>query len=99
MSNLEVFICELLAIDALAARPVELSEVAALCHEASDDPMEHTVLEVQHLSGVAAATLPRAKLAEVLSSARHHVFEELEDDRALGLIANADVEVDTRVFQ
>ena len=61
--------------------------------------MEHTVLEVQHLSRVAAAGLPCAKLAEVLSGARHHVLEELEDDRALRLIANADVEVDTRVFQ
>ena len=99
MPNLEVFICELLSIDAFAARPVELSEVAALRHEARDDSMEHTVLEVQHLSRVAAASLSCAKLAEVLSGARHHVLKELEDDRALGLIANADVEVDTRVFQ
>ena len=60
--------------------------------------MENTVLEVKHLAWLASTGLPRAKLAEIFSSARYHIFEQLKDDGAFGLAADGDVEVDARIF-
>ena len=50
MSDLEVLISKLFAIDALSTCSIELSEVATLCHEVRDNTMKNTVLEVEHLS-------------------------------------------------
>ena len=46
VADFEVFIAEFASIDALTAGAIVFGEVPALSHEASNDPMEKTILEV-----------------------------------------------------
>ena len=46
VADFEVFIAEFASIDALTAGAIAFGEVPALSHEASNDPVEKTVLEV-----------------------------------------------------
>lgn len=48
--DFEVFVCKFLAIDRLTPRPVEFSEITALCHEARNHPVEDGVLKVEHFA-------------------------------------------------
>jgi hypothetical protein len=96
VAELEVLVGEGAPVDALAARPVALGEVAALRHEAGDDAVEGAAPEGQGLAELAAAPLPRAECPEVLRGARNNVGEELEG-HALRLVgADGDVEEDDR---
>jgi type IV secretory pathway TrbD component len=57
MDLFKVLVLELLAVDALAACPVTLCEIAALNHEALDDAVEARILVVERLAGCAFAFL------------------------------------------
>ena len=65
---LEILIFELGAEDGVAAGPIHLSDVAALTHEAGNDPVEYAPLVVKGLSEFSHAGLTRAELSEILGS-------------------------------
>jgi len=76
--HFEVFICEFLAVNGLAACPVEIREVTALAHEPGDYSVEYAVFEVQWFAGLADSFFAGTKCFEVLSCLRHYVVEQLE---------------------
>lgn len=78
MPQLEVLICKLLSIDALATSAVASREVTTLKHELRDDTVELA-------ASIAKALLTGAKSTEVLSSLGDNVVEEIEVD-ATGLL-------------
>ena len=79
--KLEVFVCELVAIDALSSGSVVVGEVSSLQHELGDDPVEDSV-------GKAISILTCAELSEILAGLRHNVCVELELDSPGWLISN-----------
>ena len=97
VAELVVLICELVAVDGLAASAVAAGEVTALDHEVLDDAVELGALVAEGLPGAAGALLAGAESAEVLGSLGDDVSEELEDDAASRSAADGDVEVHTRV--
>ena len=66
MPVLEILILELGAVDGVAAGPIHLGDVAALTHEAGNDPVENAALVVKGLSEFPDARLARAELSEIL---------------------------------
>lgn len=98
MLLLEVLIGKLLTVDRLATSAVAASEVATLQHELGDDTVEGGALVVQRLARAASALLTSAESAEVLSSARSHIGEELENNSALRSATNGDIKENTRVL-
>ena len=71
MLELEVFICEFLAIDGLATSAIVVREVSSLTHEVGDDPMEGTSL-------VSVSLLSSAESSEIFRCLRHYVISELQ---------------------
>lgn len=71
----EVLVWEVTSVDGLASSAVVIGEVTALSHEVGYDTMEVRVLESE-------ALLMRAQGAEVSSSLRSHIIEEVEDQSA-----------------
>lgn len=65
MLLLEILVVELLAVDTLSARAIELCEVAALDHEGLDDAVENGALVVEGLAGLADTLLTGGERAEV----------------------------------
>lgn len=98
MAHSELLIAELLAVNAFATCSIELCKVTSLGHEVRDDTMEDAVLKVKHFAVGTATFLTSAETAEVFSSARAHILEELEHDCALGLVSDADIEINARVI-
>ena len=93
--DFEAFVAKLLSVDTFSTSTVPLGEVATLSHEARNNAMKQTCLEVEHLTGLSSACLPRAKLPEVLNSSWNNVLEEFEHNSAFRLVSNAYVEVDS----
>jgi len=91
--QLEVFILELLAIDALTAGAVMPGEVAALTHEVFDDPVEGAAFVVQRLTRLCNSFVAGAESAEVFGSSRHDVVEELKDDSAGSVAPDLNVKI------
>jgi len=73
VGELEVLVCELLAVDGLAAGTVASCEVTALEHEAGDDSVEGAAFEAE-------AFLAGAEGTEVLGGLRDDVVVEDEVD-------------------
>jgi len=73
VGELEVLVCELLAVDRLAAGAVAPGEVTALEHEAGDDSVEGAALEAE-------ALLASAEGSEVLGGLGDDVVVEGEVD-------------------
>jgi len=88
--ELEVLICEFLAVDRFSTSAVASGEITTLKHELGDDTMECGV-------GVAKAVLARAELAEILRGLGYDIVVQLEDDAACVGAADADVEVYVRL--
>ncbi|GIX62261.1 pentatricopeptide repeat-containing protein [Babesia caballi] len=84
----ERLVVELVAVDADAARAVAVGDVAALHHEALDEPVELVALVVD-------VRLFVAELLEVLDGLGHRVLEE-RDDQPAALLADGEVQVDPR---
>ena len=89
----DLFILKLIAIDANAARAVASCGITTLHHEVADNAMEAVVL-VAKLRAFLACT----ESTEILSSLRHILIKDFEDDTTFlvaifALLANRDVEV------
>ena len=97
MSQIEVLILELHAVDGLSSSTVASGEISALSHEIFDDAMERWPLIVKWLSRLAHALLTSAEGSEVLSSLRHLISEQLNDYSTRILTTKADIEVDVWV--
>ncbi len=82
--DLEVFILELLAVDALAAHSVAHGDVTALQHELLDDAVEDGVFETETLGA-------SGELTEVFGSLGDGLAEEAHDDAASGFASDGDV--------
>jgi hypothetical protein len=74
-----------LPVDRLPSCAVPAREVAALAHEAWDDPVKAGPLEVEALSRTTNASLASAEGSEVFHSARGHVCAEFHHHAARGL--------------
>ena len=94
MSDSEVFIWELAAVDGLATSAVSSGEVAALGHEAWDDAMELGSLEVEVFALGAHALLACAESAEVLSGLWGVCGVEGDCDSAGSLATDGDIKED-----
>ena len=92
VSQSEVLICELHAVDGLASGTISSGEISTLSHEIFDDAMEWRSLVVKFLSQFAHALLASAERSEVLGSLGHLVSEQLNDDSASILTIDGDVE-------
>jgi hypothetical protein len=92
-----VLVVEELAVDGLAARAVEVREVAGLAHEVGQHAVEDVALEPQRHVREADALLARAEAAEVLAGLRAQAREELHLDAADALAVDVDVEEDLGV--
>jgi len=80
------------AIDGLAASAVACCEVAALGHEAADDPVYWSAAVVQpHMRLLAVAPLASAQAADVFGRFGHKVVEQLHNDPAYLLPVNGNV--------
>ena len=64
----QVFVSELVSIDAFSTSSVTASEITTLCHEPCDDSVEGASFEVKRLSLASLAFLSSAEGSEVLSS-------------------------------
>ena len=82
--QLEVLVCKLFAVDALAAGSVMVGKVAALKHELGDDT-------VKSGSFVPEALFFRAQEPEVARRFGHNVVKKFEDDTTGRLAANGDI--------
>ena len=71
MLQLEVLICKLLAVDALATSSIVLGEVTSLAHEVRDDPVESAALKSEALLTCAQGT-------EVLGCLWNHISTQLK---------------------
>jgi len=85
--ELEVLICEFLAVDGLSTSSVAPGEVTTLEHELGDDTVERGTL-------ISEAVLASGKLTEVLGSLGDDVVVQLEGDATGVNTANGDIEVD-----
>jgi hypothetical protein len=83
--ELEVFVCKLFTVDALAAGSVVVGEVTPLKHEPWDNA-------VKTRSFVAEAFLFRAQEPEVARSFWHNVVKKFEDNSASRLAPDGDFE-------
>ena len=88
----DLFVVELVAVDAHTSGAVLVCRVTALRHEALDDSVENVALIVQ----VLVVSLARADDAEILRSQRHRLAEEFEDNTPgevrLLLVADRNIE-------
>merc|ERR1719189_2090324 len=78
--ELEVLVCELRAIDALAAGAIAAGEVAALNHEIGDDAVEGAPLVVQRLARLARAFVASAEGHKVGHGLWHDIAEQTDGD-------------------
>ncbi len=85
--DLEVFVGELGAVDALASHSIALCDVSSLNHERRDDSVENRVFETE-------ALFAGRERAEVLDGLGDGLAEEADDNAADGLAADGDVEGD-----
>ena len=90
----EVLVSELVAVDGLATGSVAGGEVTTLSHEARDNSVELAALEVQGLSSVASSGGTVSERGEVLGGLRDSVAEHSEDNAALSLAIDLNVEED-----
>ena len=90
----KVLITEGLSVNGLPPGAVPLGEVSSLNHELGDNAVEHRPFVMQLLARLASAPLTGAEAAEILSTLRSLVREELEGDPPEGLAAGVDIEVD-----
>lgn len=97
VTEVEVLISKLVAVDGLAASAVAAGEVTTLDHEVLDDTVELGALVAEGLARLAHALLAGAESAEVLSGLGDDVGEELKDDAASSNTADGDIEENTRV--
>jgi len=86
VTELEVLIRELRAVDGLPSGAVAVGEVTTLDHEALDDTVECRAL-------IAEALLATRESAEVLSSLGDCLAVKPDDDAPQGLVAMGDVKV------
>ena len=86
---LEVFVCELGAVDGFSASAVASCEIAALAHEAGNDAVEAAAFETE-------ALFTSAESAEVLGGLGGLV-EEIHGDASCILAIDLDVEKDCSV--
>jgi hypothetical protein len=83
--ELEIFVLELFAVDALSSSTIVFVEVATLKHE-----LGYNAVETR--SFVAEALFLCAQEPEVARSFGGHVVKELEDDATRGPAADGDIE-------
>lgn len=93
----EVFIRELLAINALSSGSVTVGEVAALEHELRNNSVEDASLEMQGLAILGHTLLSSAKSSEVLRCLRYRVSVKLHDDAPSWLVIQGDIKENLRV--
>ena len=94
MVDPERLVLELLPVDALPARPVSVSEVAALAHEPRDDAVEARPLERAFDAVLGDARVADAERPEVLRRPRHVVPVQAELDAPGALAVDVDLEED-----
>ena len=94
VTELEVLISKLGAIDGLAASAVAICEITTLDHEVGDNTMEGAALVVQRLARLAHALLTSAESAEVLNGLRNSLAIEAHHDAAELLTVSLDVKID-----
>jgi hypothetical protein len=95
VAQLEILVWELMPVNTFTACAIEVGEVSALHHEILDHSVENGVLVGQKLaSHLTSAKLPSAELAEILSSARDNVFEELHCNPSLWIASDFNVKED-----
>mmetsp|Transcript_64218 Transcript_64218/g.165832 ORF Transcript_64218/g.165832 Transcript_64218/m.165832 type:complete len:270 (-) Transcript_64218:14-823(-) len=92
MLYVEVFVLEILAVNALPSGAVAHGKVAPRADQAGHHPVKNGAQEVQALAARASALFPGAEAAEVLCSLRHTVREELHLYSARGLAVEGDFE-------
>jgi hypothetical protein len=80
---------KLFAIDRLATGSIATREVTTLEHEIGDDAVEVT-------ASVSKSVLASAKFTEVLCSLRDYIVVQFEDNSALGLSVDRNVELNAR---
>eukprot|EP00051_Salpingoeca_urceolata_P027844 m.483572 g.483572 ORF g.483572 m.483572 type:complete len:396 (-) comp22984_c0_seq1:55-1242(-) len=96
--DLKVFIVKLFPVNRFAPRPVLRRKVTTLAHETGDDTVKGAALVVQRLARCARPLFAGAQGAKVFSSLWDDIGVELEDNAALKLAADRDVEEHTGAF-
>ena len=96
MLEVEVFVFEVVAVDAGASGAVAVDEVAALYHEAFDYAVERCPFVADRF--VSFSRLASAELTEVFSRLRHLVGKKLHLETPLGVPADGNVEKYNRIW-
>jgi len=89
--NIEVLICELLAINGFAASAVSAGEITTLQHEVWNYTVEFGSSITIVLTG--GGVLASAELTEILGSSGDDIIIELEDDTTSIRAVNFDIEL------
>lgn len=92
MSNVEVFVVELVAVNRFAADACAVSEIAALDHELRNDSVELGILVVQGLAAATHTFLAGTESSEIFRCLWDNIVEELKRDFARRITANRNVE-------
>ena len=88
-----------MAVNALSASAIELSEISSLHHKARNYSVEDAALEVKFLAITCGpSVLSSAKLSKALCCLWNNVFEELESHSACWFASDLNIKEDSRVL-
>jgi len=87
MPDIEIFIVEGAAVDALSSRPVEIGEIPTLAHKPRNNPMENT-------PRISISLFSRAESFEIRYSPRNDIPIQSEFDTSQAFSIGSHVKVD-----
>lgn len=93
MLELEALVCESAAVNRFSAATIPLRGVAALDHEARNDPMEDAPLVMQTFPALPCPFLPGTKRAEILHRLGRRIAEQSDHHSANSFPCNLHIEV------